>query len=107
MSPVLLAVSFGALSSAMALPVACDDLPWADQDSHTPGGNGTQQAAFSWHVHYLHQTTAQESEAGAFQKAFCAEFGKYGTSVLWACKATPCYGHVGHACSGTPRVVRA
>merc|ERR1719359_2350574 len=93
-----LLVSLGyILTSAVAdhfdLPSKCDDLPWPSQTTHTPGPNGTSQAAFSWHIHYLHTTDEQEADVLAFQDAFCTQFAKYGAdgSSIQPCDWGPNY----------------
>lgn len=93
LSKALLSAAFVATQGASSLPAQCDDLPWADPATHMPGSNGTQQAAFSWHVHYLHTTSDQETDVAAFQAGFCKEFAKYGAdgSSIQSCGWGPNY----------------
>jgi hypothetical protein len=107
LSRLLLCVTIAAGGAASQLPAKCDDLPWANQSVHKSGGNGTSQDAFSWHIHYLHNTTDQEADVEAFQSAFCKEFAKYGAdgSSIQSCSWGPNYlgyqeKHICGSCSG-------
>lgn len=69
---------FLASEQTKGLATQCDDLPWADPTTHMPSMNGTNLSAFSWHVHYLHNTTDQLGNVTAFERAFCNQFANHG-----------------------------
>lgn len=62
-----------------AIANQCDDNGWSNQNTHIPGGlNGTNQSAYSWHIHYLHTDECQVSDMATFQSRFCKSFAEYG-----------------------------
>lgn len=83
-------------NSHLMLPSQCDDRPWSDQTTHVPGGNGTKQTAYSWHIHYMYgylNVSSQDNDVAAFGAAFCQEFAKFGESgtCIDTCKFGPNY----------------
>lgn len=64
-----------------AVAQECDDLPWADPAAHVPAEGGTNQTAYSWHVHYTWQTDSQHADVSTFEKAFCEAFAKNSKNI--------------------------
>lgn len=107
----MMCLKFGVVMSLLStgqtqtLAPKCDDLPWADPTTHMPAAAGTNLSAFSWHVHYLHNTTDQVANVTAFEQAFCKEFARHGKdgSGLASCGWGPNYlgDEVEYMCSHT------